>query len=207
MVRSVTFWGIWSRKAVVLAGLAIAPAAHSANGPLGQTGIGEPVQARFDTATRQTWVTGRVATDLCFSLTLPDEWRRSTQGLKAASSDVELAVSLRSAQELRDLPQPDLASRDAAVLQRDYEELLGRPAQSVSLTSNAGATRWSATWIDASLPMSSHAMTVETLIIPLSSDWVLELSLSGVEAQEDYHALTQRLLARLKVQGRASCQG
>ena len=167
----------------------------------------EPVQARFDPATRQTWVTGRADSDLCFSLALPDEWRLSAQGLQAIRSDVELAVSLRSAQELRDMPQPDLASRDAAVLQRDYEALLGRPAQSVSLTSNAGATRWSATWIDAKLPTASHAMTVETLIVPLSSEWVLELSLSGVDTQEDYNALTQRLLSRLKVQGRASCQG
>jgi hypothetical protein len=131
----------------------------------------------------------------------------TAQGLEAVPSDVELAVSLRSAQDLRDMPQPDLASRDAAVLQRDYEELLGRPAQSVSLSSNAGATRWSATWVDANLPTTSHAMTVETLIVLLSAEWVLELSLSGVETQEAYNALTQRLLSRLKVQGRAACQG
>jgi hypothetical protein len=166
-----------------------------------------PVQAWFDPSTRQTWVTGRAGADLCFSLALPDEWRLSAQGLEAVLSDVELALSLRSAQELRDMPQPDLASRDAAVLQRDYEELLGRPAQSVSLSSNAGATRWSATWVDANLPTASHAMTVETLIMPLSAEWVLELSLSGVETQEAYDALTQRLLSRLKVQGRAACQG
>ena len=166
-----------------------------------------PVQARFDPSTRQTWLTGRAGADLCFSLALPDEWRLTAQGVEAVRSEVELAVSLRSAQELRDLPQPDLASRDAAVLQRDYEELLGRPAQSVSLTSNAGATRWSATWVDANLSTASHAMTVETLIVPLSAEWVLELSLSGVDTNEDYNALTQRMLSRLKVQGRGACQG
>jgi hypothetical protein len=150
---------------------------------------------------------GRVAPDLCFSLSLPDEWRRTESGVKAALSDRELSVNLRSSQELRDMPQPDLVSRDAAALQQDYEELLGRPAQSVSLSSSAGATRWSATWIDANLPTASHDMTVETLIVPLSSEWVLELSLSGAETREAYNALAQHLLARLKVQGRAACRG
>jgi hypothetical protein len=148
---------------------------------------------------------GRVAPDLCFSLSLPDEWRQTEGGVRAALSDRELSVNLRSSQELRDLPQPDLVSRDAAALQQDYEELLGRPAQSVSLSSSAGATRWSATWIDANLPTASHDMTVETLIVPLSSEWVLELSLSGAETREAYNALAQHLLARLKVQGRAAC--
>jgi len=96
---------------------------------------------------------------------------------------------------------------DAAALQQDYEGLLGRPAQSISLSTDAGATRWSATWVDANLPMASHAMTVEALIVPLSNAWVLELSLSGVETREAYDALAARLLARLRVQGRASCQG
>jgi hypothetical protein len=104
------------------------------------------------------------------------------------------------------MPQPDLASRDAAFLQRDYEELLGRPAQSVSLSSDAGATRWSATWIDANLPTASHAMTIEALIVPLSNEWVLELSLSGAETQGAYNAIAQRLLANLKVQGRSTCR-
>ena len=106
------------------------------------------------------------------------------------------------------MPQPDLAIRDAAALQRDYEELMGQPAQSVSLSSEAGAgaIRWSATWIDANLPTASNAMTVETLIVPLSSEWVLELSLSGVRSREGYEALAWRLLARLKVEGRAACR-
>jgi len=179
---------------------------QAANGPLDRAAVDHPLQARFDPVLRQTQVTGRAASDLCFALSLPDEWRLSSEGLKAALSDVELAVSLRSAQDLRDMPQPDLASRDAAFLQRDYEELLGRPAQSVSLSSSAGATRWSATWVDANLPTASHAMTVETLIVPLSGEWVLELSLSGAETREEYNGLAQRLLARLSVQGRAACQ-
>ena len=183
------------------------PVALAANDPLDRIGATEAIQARFDAATRQTQVSGKAAPDLCFSFALPEEWRLTEIGLKAVTSDADLSIGLRSAEEHRDMPQPDLAIRDAAALQRDYEELLGRPAQSVSLTSEPGATRWSATWIDASLPTASQAMTVETLIVPLSSEWVLELSLSGVKSREAYDALAWRLMARLKVQGRADCRG
>lgn len=206
-VHGVRWWGAWLGRLVFLAGLSIAPVAQAANDPLDRINGNEPIQAHFDSVTRQTQVSGKAAPDLCFSFALPDEWLLTEAGLKAVVSNADLTIGLRSAQELRDMPQPDLATRDAAVLQQDYEQLLGRPAQSVSLSSNAGATRWSATWIDAALPTSSHAMTVETLIVPLSSEWVLELSLSGVETREAYNALAQRLLMRLKVQSRAACQG
>jgi len=192
--------------AAILAGLAIASAAQAANGPLDTAGMDGSVQARFDPVTRQTWIRGHASPDLCFSLSLPDEWQRTEDGIKAVRSNEGLSVNLRSSRELRDLPQPDLVSRDAAALQQDYEALLGRPAQSVSLSSDEGATRWSATWIDANLPEASHGMTVETLIVPLSGDWVLELSLSGIETRGAYDALARHLLARLKVQGRAACQ-
>jgi hypothetical protein len=205
-VHSVRWWEAWSGRLALLAGLVIASVAQAANDPLDSTGGNEPINAHFDSLTHQTRVSGKVAPDLCFSFTLPDEWRLTEAGLKAIVTDADLTVGLRSAQELRDMPQSDLATRDAAVLQQDYEQLLGRPAQSVSLSSDAGATRWSATWIDASLPSASHAMTVETLIVPLSSEWVLELSLSGVDTQEAYNGLAGHLLARLKVQGRPACR-
>jgi len=206
-VHSMTGWRAWPRGAIVLAGLAGASLAHASSDPLDATVPDQAIEARFNAAAQQTLVTGRAAPDLCFSLSLPEEWRRTEEGLKAVRSDASLALGLRSAEELSALPQPDLAGRDAAALQQDYEGLLGRPAQSISLSTDAGATRWSATWVDANLPMASHAMTVETLIVPLSNAWVLELSLSGVETREAYDALAARLLARLRVQGRASCQG
>jgi hypothetical protein len=194
-------------QAATLVLLSAAFGAQAANGPLDRPMSSEPVQVRFDPMIRQTSVTGAVPSGLCFSFSLPEEWRATAQGLQSAHSDVEIGIGLRSAGELRDMPQPDLASRDAAFLQKDYEELLGRPAQSVSLSSHGKAARWSATWIDANLPSASQSMTVETLIVPLSGEWVLELSLSGVESQAAHDAIAQRLLTRLQVQGRAACQG
>ncbi|MEE1655537.1 hypothetical protein VB618_04950 [Microvirga sp. CF3062] len=206
-MRSVKSWRARIVQAATLVLLSGAVSAQAANGPLDRPVRSEPVQVRFDPMIRQTSVTGVVPSGLCFSFSLPEEWRLTAEGVKAARSDVEIGIGLRSAGELRDMPQPDLASRDAAFLQKDYEELLGRPAQSVSLSSHGKATHWSATWIDANLPSASQSMTVETLIVPLSGEWVLELSLSGVDTRASHDALAQRLLTRLQVQGRAACQG
>jgi hypothetical protein len=178
--------------------------------PNGSDPLQESVQVRFDAVSGQTRVVGPAAPEACFALSLPQEWQSQTAGLdtrlKAALSEAELEVSLRSTHELRGLPQPDLASRDAALLQQDYEILLGRPAQSVSLASlSTGATRWSATWVDHHLPSGPQGMTVETLIVPLSSDWVLELSLSNVTERGRYEALMKAMLTSLKVQRGSAC--
>jgi hypothetical protein len=187
-----------------------APAAQAVTTNLGGAPSGT-FGARFDADARETRVTSRISPSLCLSLSLPQEWRMHGPGgkasLKAVPFRANLDMSLRSAHELQDLPQPDLARRDAAFLQRDYESLLGRPAQSVSLTSPApGATRWSATWVDANLPTASQAMTIETLIVPLSPEWVLELDLAEVESPEIYDALVQRVLSGLRVRAGAECR-
>lgn len=195
----------------IVAGLSV-PAAQAGAFAPDRGAWTETSHVRFDPTTRESRFTSRVTPSLCFSLSLPQEWRMTAEDgdlhLKAAAMSARLDVSLRSAHELQDLPQADLAHRDAAVLQRDYEGLLGRPAQSVSLTSPApGATRWSATWVDASLPSPSRAMTVDALIVPLSNEWVLELSLRDVEEGAVYDALTRRILAGLQVRAGAACRG
>ncbi|RDI59517.1 hypothetical protein [Microvirga subterranea] len=178
----------------------------------GRDAWNEASDIRFDPTTRETRLTSRVTPGLCFSVSLPQEWRMTAEDgdlhLTAAGLPARLEISLRSAHDLQDLPQADLAHRDAAFLQRDYEGLLGRPAQSVSLTSPApGATRWSATWVDASLPSPSRAMTVDALIVPLSNEWVLELSLHDVQEGEVHDALSRRILTGLRVNNGAACRG
>ncbi|WP_445502188.1 hypothetical protein [Microvirga sp. G4-2] len=186
--------------AAILCGI---PGAQAAKIPLqGASGFGEFMRMQFDQQLRQTRVAGHVASHLCFSFALQQEWRSTTGGmetrLKSVLSNAELKVSLRPAHELRGLQQADLASRDAAFLQQDYESLLGRPAQSVSLVSlSPETTRWSATWVDAHLP--SGPLTVEAFIVPLSEEWVLELSFSNVAEKEEYDSLVRSLLSGLKV--------
>lgn len=170
--------------------------------------MGENVQVRFDPHFGQTHIEGRVASGLCYSFALLQEWRSTFAGadmhLDAASSEAELKVRLRSAHELQELPLPDLARRDAALLQQDYEALLGRPAQSASLVAiSPGAARWSATWADPSLP--SGPMTVEAFIVPLSEGWVLELSFAGVTTKEEHAFLANDLLKGLKVRRGPAC--
>jgi hypothetical protein len=160
---------------------------------------------------RETVIASRVTPRLCFALSLPEEWRQNTgsgeTSVTAVSSSAEIDVNLRSARELQHQPQSDLAHRDAGFLQQDYENLLGRPAQSVSISSPApGATRWSATWIDQNLPTNSHAITIEALIVPLSDEWVLEMSLGGIETPEAHEALIQNVLTGLKVRVGAACR-
>jgi hypothetical protein len=204
---------IMMRFAGLLAGAMVLAAPVQASGGLRapEARNSRPL-ARFDPAAGETRVTGHVAPGLCFSFRLPQEWRLDPDGseirLKAAVSEAGIDVNLRSAGALQHLPQRDLASRDAAFLQRDYEDLLGRPAQSVSLaSSHAGAVRWSATWIDANLPTSSRAMTVEAFIIPLSKEWVLELSPENTGTPDAHNALVRQLLTGLTVHGGADCRG
>ena len=204
---------ITMRFAGLFAGaMVLAAPVQASTGSLGPEARSIQPLVRFDPAARETRVTGHVVPGLCFSFRLPQEWRLDADGsetrLKAAASEAGIDVNLRSAGALQHLPQRDLASRDAAFLQRDYEDLLGRPAQSVSLaSSHAGAVRWSATWIDANLPTPSRAMTVEAFIIPLSKEWVLELSPENTGTPEAHNALVRRLLTGLTVQSGADCRG
>lgn len=171
-------------------------------------GFNDIVQIRFDDQSRQTQVSSHIASKACFSFSLRQKWRSTTGGLethlKSELSDAELEVSLRPTHELRGLPQADWASRDAALLQQDYENLLGRPAQSVSLVSlSPQTTRWSATWADAHLP--SDPLTVEAFIVSLSEDWVLELSFSNIAVKEEYDTLVRNLLADLMLNQGPGC--
>lgn len=168
-----------------------------------------PTDIRFDPATSQTRFAGRVTPNLCFTLVLPQEWRLAAgedlRTVLSGSDGAELEVILRSARDIEDRPEPDLAKRDAALLQRDHESLLGRPAQSVSLTSlSSGATRWTAIWVDASLPSNSY--TAETFIVPLSSGWLMELSLANLGTQSAYEALAGSVLSSLELRQGADCR-
>lgn len=208
MLREQARW--WIGHAAVLGAMAVGSVAHAARLPDRASIVDTPARAQFSADADETRVTARAAPDLCLAFSLPREWRAQPGGpeirLQDASSDAELTLSLRPIAELQHVAEADLMRRDAVLLQRDYEALLGRPAQSVSLTGTAfGAARWSATWIDASLPSASRQLTIETLIVPVSGDRVLELSLSNVDARPTHEAIVKTLLSGLTVQGAVAC--
>lgn len=175
---------------------------------------GEPLPAlsvRFEPEADRTHISSWVERNLCLMLTLPQKWRLASGNnariVLAASDGAELEANLRPARDVRDMPQPDLASRDAALLQRDNEDMFGRPAQAATLSAlSSGAKRWTATWIDASFPAASREVTLDTIIVPLSDDWLLELSLTQVDTPAAYEALVGKLLAGLKLGLADTCQ-
>ena len=174
---------------------------------------GEPISAVYDPAAGETHVWGRLADDLCFSLRMPREWRAAAAGggptrLEAVSSGAELEIVARSADDLRDAAGPDLPRRSAAALQREYEETLGKPAQSASIEplGDAGAIRWAATWIDANFSGAGGAFAVETVIIPVAPEWLLELTATKVEGGAMADALVGRALSSLEVATGGGCR-
>lgn len=181
-----------------------------AQSPAGQEPQGA-VLVRFDETLQETRVSAKIAPGSCLSLTLPKEWRLGASAdrlrLEAASLNAAIEIAVRSARDLKDLPQPNLADRDAAFLQRTWEAALGRPAQSVSVAfPMPGTLRWTATWFDARFPAPSQSMTIDTFIIPLTQDWVIELFPTDIVSPEAYEPLTRQVIAGLKTSATAQCE-
>ena len=121
--------------------------------------------------------------------------------LRSGLVGAKLEIVARSAEDLRDAAGPDLPRRSAAALQREYEETLGKPAQSASIEplGDAGAIRWAATWIDANFSGAGGAFAVETVIIAVAPEWLLELTAAKVEGGAMADALVGRALSGLEV--------
>ncbi|QFU17597.1 hypothetical protein [Microvirga thermotolerans] len=171
---------------------------------------GPAVSARFDPLADRTRIAHRIG-NLCVTFALPRVWRVTVQddghALLSAPDGTALEAVLRPARDVEDMPQPDLASRDAALLQRDHESLFGRPAQSATLVPMpSGAKRWTATWTDANLPGASREVTLDTVIVPLSEEWLLELSLARADAPAVYGALAAEALAGLRREPASACR-
>jgi hypothetical protein len=168
--------------------------------------------ARFDPARRETHIDGMLAEDLCIALQLPQEWRLSRDDhavrLEATPSGTALEIDIRSEAELRDFPQAGMAGRDAAALQRDYETMIGKPAQAVlhEPTGFLGVSRWSATWIDENFANATRSLSVETFIVESAGRWTLELTLTNAGTRDAYDAHVARILSSLRVLTRADCQ-
>lgn len=207
--------------AVTLLGLAAAPALAGVGAPaLDRPALAAPalgaqpeIAARFDPASRATHVTARVP-GACAALDLPLAWTLDESAaparLEAAQGGPSLEVNLRAARNLP--PVQSLASREgplastgdlprraAAALQREHEEVMGRPAQSVAFTAlDDGAWRFTATWLDANLPAP---VTEDTVFVPLSADWVLELTLDGADSRDMHEMLWGEVMERVRVGG------
>ncbi len=204
-----------------LAAMLILPGmrAYSSTGAAATTGFDSPLgrmssaglTASFDPGARETHVQGAMAADLCIALRLPENWTLSGDGptarLRDVTSGAEFEIHARSASELRGSPHLDVVSREAAALQQQYEEILGKPAQAIvhQPTNVSGVSRWSATWIDSNFDAAGHARTVETFIVANGSTSVLEVSLTNVGSREVYDVHVSRMLSSLRTRAGGDC--
>ena len=155
-------------------------------------------------------INARVAPDLCVAVSLPARWTAQagdggTVVLSAPGEDGEISISARSYDDLHGMPQRDPIERDAAFLQRDHEELMGRPAHAINLEAVEGASRWTATWIDPNLPSPSHMLIVETYILSALPEWLLEVSVSDIPDRSAREALVDRVLSGIKATRSPHC--
>jgi hypothetical protein len=161
-------------------------------------------------AVGETHVTARLDPAVCVAFSLPQEWRREggedgALRLAASGGDGEIEISWRAVRELAELPQGNVGSKDAELLQRDHEGLLGRKAMTSTIETLGSATRWTATWIDTSFPAPSHSLTVETYIVPASREWLLELSISDIDDRSTYDDLVRQVLSNIRTASTAQC--
>ena len=179
-------------------------AMSAAGGTLRETG------ATFDPVTQETRVQEQVSSGLCVSFRLDREWRvtrnQDTTLLQAAGNDADLEIRLRSASDLQEFPEPHLADREAAALQRTYESLIGRPAHAITHqpTGLSRVSRWSAVWVDANFAGASHALEVETFIVDLKSA-ALELTLTNGGTQVAHVDQIKGILSSLRIGTGTEC--
>jgi hypothetical protein len=196
---------------ICLSASAARPAHARLDGVSARLSPQHPISAGFDPTKNETHVDGQVAADLCIALMLPQEWRltQDTEAirLQAARSGDELLVSIRSEADLRAFPQVDMAGRDAAALQQEYEAMLGRPAQAVAHqpTNRSGVSRWSATWVDANFVNASHSFSIETFIVESPGNRTVELTLTKVAARDSYDAEIAAMLSSLQLTAGTEC--
>jgi hypothetical protein len=114
------------------------------------------ITTHYDAVRHETRVQGETAADACMTLQLPGEWRLS-RGLDATyalagTSGAEVEIRVRPAVLSRNEAAAS-ADRHAAALQRNYEEVIGKPVQAAvfETTPYKGVSRWAGTWFDANL--------------------------------------------------------
>jgi hypothetical protein len=168
--------------------------------------------AQFDPIRHETRIQGEILADACMTLQLTGEWKLSgsddSRSSLATASGAEIEVRVRPAAELKSVPHGDLADREAAALQRTYEEIVGKPVQAVlhEPTGYKGVSRWSATWFDGNFANAGHSFEIETFIVEASGGSALELTFTNKGSPDAHEAAVARMLSSLRVINGSDCQ-
>ena len=167
-------------------------------------------RAVFEPTYRETTVKARLNSS-CFFMRLPGRWQVIASGervsLRETGSDSEVEVALHDAASFSASPGVDLAASYAAHLQRDYEELLGRPVTATALeTLDApGVYRWRATWSDSNFENAARALSLERFIIQARPDIVMEVAFSESEGPEARQGIAPAL-ATIELRDNPDCR-
>jgi hypothetical protein len=168
--------------------------------------------AIFEPAYDETTVTARLGQNRCFVVRLPGKWGlvEGADGvsLREAASEGQVDLALHEAASFASAPGSNLLASYAAHLQRDYEELLGRPAIAATLESTelSGAYRWRATWADNNFENAARALNLERFIIQPWSNAVIEFSVSGIDPGEELDHIARSALSTLELREKSNCR-
>ena len=168
--------------------------------------------AIFEPAYDETTVTARLGQNRCFVVRLPGKWGLAEGGdgvsIREAASEGQVDLALHEAASFASTPGSNLLASYAAHLQRDYEELLGRPAIAATLESTelSGAYRWRATWADNNFENAARALSLERFIIQPWSNSVIEFSVSGIEPGEELDHIARSALSTLELREKSNCR-
>jgi hypothetical protein len=165
--------------------------------------------AVFDPLRRETRVQGLVPGpspgtpdgSACVDLRLPGTWRAVPEGglVRLSADDASLELELSAAAPGRD--------GGAEGLRRDYEALLGRPAQAltVSPTDLPGVSRVQATWTDGAFDNPGRSFDLDAFLVETPRAGLLTLTVQDASNAPRPDPRLAGALRTLRVTPAASC--
>jgi hypothetical protein len=152
--------------------------------------LGGKPRHRDEADQNTTMIRSAVGGDLCISVRLMGQWTVERDGQRLHAIHVEDGADIQMI-VLTDTdlaPSPEtLTQRAASSLQDEYERLLGKPAQVVTLerVPTSPATRWTATWVDSNFPNEDRDLSLEVFIFEPLPNRVVEMTVSGGSERRD----------------------
>jgi hypothetical protein len=170
--------------------------------------LGGKFQRRDETDQNTTLIRSAVGGDLCISVRLMGQWTVEHDGewLRAIDVEDEAELQIIVLNDADLAPGPEtLTERASASLQDEYERLLGKPAQVVTLerVPASSATRWTATWVDSNFASEDRELSLEAFIFEPVANRVVEMTVSG--GSERRGTIVQRALETFTIEPAQAC--
>jgi len=165
--------------------------------------LGGEAQRRDEPDENTTIIRSALGGELCISVRLTGQWTVVRDGKRlyaiAVEDQADIQIMVLSDADLALGPET-LTQRAASSLQDEYERLLGKPAQVVTLEHlpASSATRWTATWVDSNFLSEDRDLSLEAFIFEPVPNRIVEMTVSG--ASERRSTIVQRALETLTIE-------